>query len=80
MRALLSVGPLTADGVSKLVGKTPNQTATRLQELRSGGYVQYVRDEAGKKVRRETSTGSLAYVQELTEIGRTVASGVREES
>jgi hypothetical protein len=50
--------------------KSKNQTATRLGELRTIGYVEYVRDSAGDKVEAPTSTGDTGFVQRITSAGR----------
>ena len=63
---------MTADAVSVKIGRTPNQTAARLLELREGGYVMYARGADGKRVVGKTRTGNGAYIQMLTGAGRQV--------
>jgi predicted ArsR family transcriptional regulator len=60
---------LTADAVGVSVGLSPNQAATRLGELRAGGWVQYLSDDTGSKVERLTSRGNRALVQGVTVAG-----------
>ena len=60
---------LTADAVSAEVGLSPNQAATRLGELRAGGWVQYLSDESGRRLERLTSRGNRALVQGVTVAG-----------
>ena len=60
---------LTADAVSSGVNLSPNQAATRLGELRAGGWVQYLSDDSGKRLERLTSRGNRALVQGVTVAG-----------
>lgn len=60
---------LTADAVGAGLGLSPNQAATRLGELRAGGWVQYLSTEAGVRLERLTSRGNRALVQGVTVAG-----------
>lgn len=60
---------LTADAVGIEVGLSANQAATRLGELRSGGWVQYLTDDMGGHIKRLTSRGNQALVQGVTVAG-----------
>lgn len=66
-----------ADTVAAVLAASPNQVATRLLELRRGGWVQYVKpdpsgrrpvDRAGRAKGR-TRTGRWALLQQLTPAG-----------
>lgn len=69
LTALARLGPSTADRVARAVDKTPNQTATRLLELRGGGYARYATDAHGRQLHGTTSTGSRAMLQTITPAG-----------
>jgi len=68
---------LTADAVGTGVGLSPNQAATRLGELRAGGWVQYLSDDSGRRLERLTSRGNRALVQGVTLAG---LSGLEKKS
>lgn len=65
----LSAHIFTSDGRTI----SPNQTATRLGELREQGLAMYLFDEAGKPVERETTPGNTGLVHVLTQDGLQVA-------
>lgn len=67
---LLAVWPggLTAYEASKLVDRSPNQTATRFQELREEHWVEYLVED-GRQVERPTTPGNTGLVQRLTAEG-----------
>ncbi len=69
-RAVAQFNETTADAVAAHLHRSPNQIATRLKELRDGGYVTYVVDDDGRRVRMPTRTGRGAYLQRLTDAGR----------
>jgi len=56
---------------------SPNQTATRLGELREQGLAGYLFDQVGRPVERETTPGNTGIVHVLTRFGREVAMGLR---
>jgi hypothetical protein len=60
---------LTACAVGAGIGLSPNQAATRLGELRSGGWVQYLTDDVGAHLKRLTARGNQALVQGVTLAG-----------
>lgn len=68
----LERGPHTAHEIAEALGKSPNLIATRLGELREGGFVAYHRNEQGMRVERETTPGNTGLVQEITPLGRAV--------
>ena len=74
---------LTAYQLSKLIfnnagdNLSPNQTATRLGELREQGLAGYLYDQAGIPVERETTPSNAGIVHVLTRFGREVAIDLR---
>lgn len=74
---------LTAYQLSKLVfngagdNLSPNQTATRLGELREQGLAMYLFDQVGRPVERETTPGNTGIVHVLSRFGREVALDLR---
>jgi hypothetical protein len=63
----------TAEQVSAKVHLSPNETASRLLELRRAGLVEYVVDaDTGNVVLRLTSRKTPAKVQQITSRGRAV--------
>jgi hypothetical protein len=68
----------TADTISKMVGVVSNQTATRLLELREGGYVTYKTDDFGEAEEQRTSKGHQARLQVLTPAGLLVLVEIEE--
>jgi len=70
MRELHRRGQANASHIAEAVGVSPNQTAARLLELRSAGYVRRVRDDDGKFVTLPTVSGSTGIAQTLTPAGR----------
>jgi len=69
---VLSRGARNAADVARAVGVSPNQTATRLGELREDGFVTYSRDEEGTILEGPTGRGEHSgRVQEITDLGRT---------
>ena len=70
---------LTAYELSKLIfnnagdSLSPNQTATRLGELREQGLAMYLFDQVGKPVERQTTPGNTGLVHILTTYGHQVA-------
>jgi len=71
----LSASIFTADGRTI----SPNQTATRLGELREQGLVSYAFDQIGRPVERETTPGNTGIVHVLTLEGRQVATDLKLE-
>jgi hypothetical protein len=69
--ALITLGgTATAAEVAVNVNLSRNQTATRLGELREGGFVAYARDEAGARVSAPTGPTDEGLVQVITPAGR----------
>jgi hypothetical protein len=69
--ALDQRGPLTAAAVSRAIGTSRNQAATRLGELRDGGLVAYCRDpESGDLLTASTGPADEGLVQTITALGR----------
>ena len=74
---------LTAYELSKLVfngagdNLSPNQTATRLGELREQGLAMYRFDQIGRPVERETTPGNTGLVHVLTRFGYEVSMDLR---
>lgn len=67
--ALYTRGPLNAAEIAPLIGRSRNQTATRLLELRRSGFVEYlvVNDDI---VQRPTGDkGDKGLVQAITPLG-----------
>jgi hypothetical protein len=62
----------TAAMIAVDVGLSRNQTATRLLELRQGGYAMYVLDDQGNPIRNPTGPSTEGRVHELTHAGRNV--------
>ncbi len=56
---------------------SPNQSATRLGELREQGLAVYLFDQAGRPVERETTPGNTGIVHVLTRFGDEVAMDLR---
>tara|TARA_R110002020_G_scaffold155677_3_gene336892 strand:- start:1659 stop:2063 length:405 start_codon:yes stop_codon:yes gene_type:complete len=71
----LSASIFTSDGRTI----SPNQTATRLGELREQGLVSYAFDQIGRPVERETTPGNTGIVHVLTLGGRQVATDLKLE-
>ena len=70
--------PLTAEQVAEKIGRSPNEAAARLLELRRGGQVEYVVDaDTGRLITRTTSRGAKARVQRITSRGKVSLSEVR---
>ena len=65
---LVRRGSFTAHSISKWINTSPNQIATRLQELREAGLVTYTLVD-GVKVEVETTPGNTGYLQEATQLG-----------
>lgn len=61
---------MTAYEAAVTIDRSPNQTATRLQELRDQGWLEYATDEAGNRLERATTPGSSGLVQRLSAGGR----------
>lgn len=61
---------LTAYRVSALIGKSPNQTATRLGELHDDTFVEYLRHPVSRSIVEEPTTeGNTGMVHVLTAAG-----------
>ena len=77
---------LTAYELSKLMFNnagdliSPNQTATRLGELREQGLVMYSFDDVGRPEERETTPGNTGLVHVLTTYGHQVALDLKLEN
>ena len=56
---------------------SPNQSATRLGELREQGLAVYLFDQVGRPVERETTPGNTGIVHVLTRFGDEVAMDLR---
>jgi hypothetical protein len=67
---LASRGPSTAAEVAETLGRSRNQTATRLQECRELGHVVYLLDEDSRPISRATSEDGEGLVQQITDAGR----------
>ena len=61
-------GPHTAHGISQWLPQSPNQIATRLQELREAGLVTYT-TENGVKQEAPTTNNNTGYLQQPTQLG-----------
>ena len=75
-RCMLVLRPVYPDGltaaeIAERVSIVRNQTATRLQELRDGGFVEYLTDDDGRIVERPTGPHADGQVQRLTRKGMT---------
>lgn len=69
--------PRNADEVGAKIGRSPNEAAARLLELRRGGYVEYVIDARTKKLlTRTTSRGAEGRLQRLTPRGKATVAGL----
>lgn len=68
----------TADTVSIMLKYSPNQIATRLGELRQGGYVTYKTDDFGEAEEQRTSKGHQARLQVLTPAGLLALAAIKE--
>jgi hypothetical protein len=74
---LLALGPKTAYELSVLMGKSPNQVATRCGELHADGFVEYARHAETREImERETTPGNTGRVHRITPAGQRVL-GVR---
>jgi transcription initiation factor IIE alpha subunit len=70
--------PHTADEIAEKVHLTPNEVGARLLELRRGGHVEYVVDQAnGVILTRLTHRGAEAKVQRITARGKTQLGTIR---
>jgi len=69
LEVLAARGPGTAKEVASVLGIAPNQIATRLLELREGGYVAYLLDDQGTIVERPTGPRDSGLVQAITALG-----------
>ena len=69
LQAVARAGSATSDAVAQRLGLSPNQVATRLLELRTGGYLVRQRDDDGEYVTRPTSSGRRGIVHVLTPVG-----------
>jgi len=76
--AALVPGPATAAEVASSTGLSRNQTATRLGELRQGGFVAYLRTPGGTPVERRTGPRDTGLVQMLTGLGRSALAALSE--
>lgn len=72
LEALTNHGPMTAHRIAGLVGRSPNQTATRLLELHEDGFVRHVYDADGQPATAETTPGNTGRVHRLTVLGESV--------
>lgn len=68
----------TADTISKMLEVPPNQIATRLLELREGGYITYKTNDFGEAEEQRTSRGHQARLQVLTPAGLIVLAAIGE--
>ncbi len=66
---LVDNGPTTAWEISQHLPHSPNQIATRLQELREAGLATYHKDEHGNPIEHPTTNGNTALVQKATQLG-----------
>jgi hypothetical protein len=69
LTALRDLGPSNARRVAKAYGGIPNQTATRLGELRIDGFAARCRDDDGGYLVEETTTGNEGIVHTITAAG-----------
>lgn len=67
LRWLRAYGPANAGVVAEALGRSPNQIATRLLELRRAGLAERLRGEDGEWVTALTPTGSSGIVHVVTE-------------
>lgn len=69
LQHLVDNGPDTAFSISQQLPHSPNQIATRLQELREAGLVTYAKDIHGNPIEAPTTNGNTALVQKATQLG-----------
>jgi len=73
LSTLMVLGPSTcAEVADRLPPLTRNQCATRLKELRGGGYVAYFFNEDGEIEERPTGPRTHGQVQVITPIGKAI--------
>ena len=60
---------MTAYQAAVTIDRSPNQTATRMQELREQGWLEYKLDEHGNRMERPTTPGPTGLIQVMTAAG-----------
>ena len=68
LEVLWQRGPLTARAIADQLDRSPNQTATRLQELHEDGFVEHVYLN-GRPQTAETTPGNTGRLHRLTPLG-----------
>jgi hypothetical protein len=87
MSVLAAYREAPADTVAAVLVASPNQVATRLLELRRGGWVQYVKvplddprpQDLSGRAKGRTRTGRYALLQRLTPAGSNLLADLRAE-
>jgi DNA-binding MarR family transcriptional regulator len=70
MTTLLQYGPMTDFELAAATGLQQNSIGKRRKDCQDAGFVDFLTDEKGEKVRRKTPSGSSAIVWQLTKAGQ----------
>jgi len=69
LRLLATAGPMNVGTAASRMGKSPNQMATRMLELREAGLAERLADESGRPVQAPTPMGGQGEVHQTTPAG-----------